>query len=171
MTYFELFNIPLNLFPDLKEIKSKFYELSKIHHPDINQSSDPADYVKSLEMSGLVNQAYKTLSDFDHRLKYILDCVGALTDPNEQLSPDFLMEMMELNEVMMEASDDPVKKQQFLADLDFRETEQIDQLTKIWDSVDSGTPSADQIEQLKKVYFERKYLLRIRKNLNSFAEL
>jgi len=55
MDYFELFGISETLTPDLKNLESKFFELSKKYHPDRVGGDE--------EMSGTVNMAYTTLKD------------------------------------------------------------------------------------------------------------
>jgi DnaJ-domain-containing protein 1 len=55
MDYFELFGIAETLTPDLKNLESKFFELSKKYHPDRVGGDE--------EMSGTVNMAYTTLKD------------------------------------------------------------------------------------------------------------
>jgi len=55
MDYFELFGIAETLNPDLKNLESKFFELSKKYHPDRAGGDE--------EMSSLVNMAYTTLKD------------------------------------------------------------------------------------------------------------
>ena len=169
MTYFELYDIPVNLFPDAKALKMKYYELSKKYHPDINQGLDTEAIENTLEMSGRINTAYKTLTDFDQLLKYILDLFEVVMDPNEALSPEFLMEMMDLNETMMEVAADDEKKVELLSNLTDRERTLADKARESWTRIDADTPNADLLHELKEVYHQRKYLLRIRKNLNSFA--
>lgn len=169
MEFFELFDIAPDLFPDSSELKSKFYALSRKYHPDINQVNDPEAYLAVMEMSGKVNTAYKTLSNLDSRLKYMLDQHQMLEDKNEALPPDFLMEMMELNEEMMEATIDEDKKKALIEQLDTLEEDTLKVLQTAWQSRNSETLEALTLEKIKTCYYQRKYLLRIRKNLNSFA--
>lgn len=55
MDYFELFGLSETLAPDLKNLETKFFELSKKYHPDRVGGDE--------EMSSLVNMAYTTLKD------------------------------------------------------------------------------------------------------------
>lgn len=171
MKYFELFDIAIDLFPDETEIKNKFYRLSRQFHPDIHTTNDTESYLKTMEMSGLVNKAYKTLTNLVERLKYILDEHKQLEDKNEVLPPDFLMEMMELNEEMMEARMDEDKKTALLQQLDSREKNTTEQLQLIWNQRNTEMLDSTTLTKLKSSYYQLKYLLRIRKNLNSFAAL
>merc|ERR1712127_1087704 len=56
-----------------------------------------------LELSTLNNNAFKTLSNFDKRMKYILELKEVLGEEGKNKIPqEFLMEMMEINENLME---------------------------------------------------------------------
>ncbi len=64
-----------------------------------------------LERSSVVNKAYKTFSNDDDTLKYFLEIKGLLQeDEKYELSPQFLMEMMELNEQLMEVDDSSLEE-------------------------------------------------------------
>src|SRR5690606_29777763 len=114
MNYFELYEIPVSFHPDKEIIKKKFYALSKTFHPDRFTLADEAAQQEALEKSSLNNQAYKTLINDYAILKYILELKGVLeAEEKYNLPPDFLMEMMELNETVSEyeMDEDAQKKQ------------------------------------------------------------
>mgnify|MGYP000665949234 CR=1 FL=1 len=166
MNYFELFDMPLDLFPDEKKLKINYYKLSKRYHPDINQSSDPASHMEVLEKSGEVNAGYKVLSQLNLRLKYILELLSVEMNANEELPPEFLMEMMDLNEVVMEAAGDDEKRQKALDELSARDAQIVDKLRTVWNETNARQMDEEQLKKLKSLYYQQKYLLRIRKNLN-----
>jgi len=166
MNFFELFDIPLDLFPDEKKLKLNYYQLSKRYHPDINQSSDPASHMEVLEKSGEVNAGYKVLSQLNLRLKYILELSSVEMNANEELPPEFLMEMMDLNEIVMEAAGDDEKRQKALDELSARDADIVDKLQELWDQINVESMEDQQLKKLKSLYYQQKYLLRIRKNLN-----
>src|ERR1700760_2548299 len=106
MNYFEFYDIPESFAVDVPALKKKFYELSKRYHPDFYANEDEAKQQEILELSTLNNKAYQTLSDPAKRLEYILklhDLVSEGAKP--QLPADFLMEMMDINERLMEVED------------------------------------------------------------------
>ena len=110
MNYFEFYGIPVSFEVNEDGVKKKYLELSRKFHPDffINQSSEKQHEV--LEMSTLNTRAFQTLSDFDKRMKYILELKSMIYEGERyQLPPDFLMEMMDVNEAMMELKMDPDK--------------------------------------------------------------
>src|ERR1700744_4949692 len=106
MNYFEFYGIPESFKLDEGLIKRKFYELSKEYHPDFHANEDDEAQQEILELSTLNNKAYQTLSSPAKRLEYILklhDLVSEGAKP--QLPADFLMEMMDINERLMEIDD------------------------------------------------------------------
>src|SRR5947207_1309194 len=103
MNYFEFYELPESFFPDEKAIKAKFYQFSRQYHPDFHATSSPEKQREILELSTLNTNAYKTLSNFETRLAYILESHGLLGEgTRNDLPGDFLMEMMDLNERLME---------------------------------------------------------------------
>src|SRR4051794_23295490 len=107
MNYFELFEIPISFQPDLKKLKLKFYELSRKYHPDFFTQESELEQSDALERSSQVNKAFKVFQSRDETIKYVLQLKGLLEEEEKyQLPPDFLMEMLELNEQMADAKMD-----------------------------------------------------------------
>src|SRR5882757_9336366 len=103
MNYFEFYGIPESFNIEPGTLKKKFYELSKLYHPDFYAGEDEAKQQEILELSTLNNKAYQVLLDPERRMEYILklhDLVSEGAKP--QLPADFLMEMMDINERLME---------------------------------------------------------------------
>ena len=173
MNYFELYEIPVSFLADEILIKQKYYANSKKYHPDffINESEDKQAEV--LHLSTLNNDAYRLLTDFDKRVAYILTLTGQISDAEKfVLPPDFLMEMMDINEKMMELSANDMHA---IADV----TNEIAILEKSLNSYLQASckqfDAHDQVEQesvllaIKDAYYRKKYLLRIKDSLNKFA--
>src|SRR5688572_1454625 len=174
MNYFEFYGIPESFYPDEKLLKAKFYEYSRKYHPDFHATADAEKQREILELSTLNTNAYKTLNNFESRLAYILEHHG-LTGENTKtaLPPIFLMEVMELNEKLMEL--------EFEFDPDSVATLQAG-FSEIWQALETKTkPVLEQyetmteaekvkaLEQIKIYYLKRKYLLRIKETLSTFA--
>jgi molecular chaperone HscB len=99
MLYFELFGLPVSFQLDVKQVRKRYLELSRESHPDFHSLSGEEKQAAVLERSTLVTNAYNVLSDDEKRMKYILQEKGMLGDEARvQLRPEFLMEMMDLNE-------------------------------------------------------------------------
>ena len=167
MNYFELFGIPVSFNPNLQELKKKYYKLSFTHHPD-----HQADQENALEKSSELNKAYNTLINENARFAYILTLHDAMPDEGKaQLPQDFLMEMMDLNENLMDLQMDP--DQDKIKSLK-NEVEQIESTLKkeiesIIRSYDPNTISNEEMKALVDYYMKHKYLLRIKQNLLTFA--
>ncbi len=167
MNYFEWFDIPRSLAIDLVDLKRKFYDKSKQLHPDFHTHSDANAELEVLEQASFNNQAYRTLRDFDERLKYLLTLQGMLEVEGENALPqEFLLEMMELNEAVMDLQMEfqPQKYRQ-LADQLGAKMEELDSHVKSYlTAPDSNSfTNADWIS-LRNYYLERRYLYRLRKN-------
>ncbi len=105
MNYFELYELPISFAIDQTVLRKKYYQLSKKYHPDFYNSTSTITEAENLAMSSLVNKAYTLLQNKQATIAYVLTILGHLTDDEKyQLSPDFLMEVMELNENMDEDS-------------------------------------------------------------------
>lgn len=161
MNYFELYDIPVSLHPDQALVKQRFYELSRKYHPDLHSLTEDAEQTEILEKASQVNMAYKVLIHPDETIKYVLQLKGLLEEEEKyQLAPDFLMEMMELNE---QASD--VSEQ---ADAD-RLTKTIQDIQKqLYEPVEAivanyqeGVTTEKELLQVKEYYYRKKYLDRI----------
>ena len=82
MNYFEFYNIPVSFKVDNAALKAIFYSNSKKYHPDFFTLENDEKQAEILELSTLNNEAYKTLKDFDKRMKYILDQKGIMDKYN-----------------------------------------------------------------------------------------
>lgn len=169
MNYFEFYNLPVCFKIDAKKLKRKFYEYSRKYHPDFFVQAAAKKQEEALEKSTLNNEAYKTLSNLDKRIKYVLEVKGILEEGEKyQLPPMFLMEMMEVNEALME-----LKFEKDSSKLQLIEKEIGDREQKLFENVkiileEDASNDAD-LKKVKDYYFKKRYLLRIRESFNKFA--
>lgn len=110
MTYFELYELPESFHPDQALVKKKFLLLSKKYHPDFFTLNSDLDQEEALKMSVLNNEAYKTLKNEELLTTYILEINGIVSEEKETVPQDFLFEMMDINERLMEVQMDPEPK-------------------------------------------------------------
>lgn len=171
--YFELYELPLSFKFDGALLKKKFYELSKRFHPDfyVNESSEKQDEI--LELSTLNNKAYQVLSDPLKRIEYVLSLNNMLAEGDKYVLPqDFLMDMMDVNEALMEMEfdHDELKLSEISTQIDDTEKSLFDELKAACDEFDQkgGKGSKDSLLKVKDIWYRQKYLMRIRESLNKF---
>lgn len=171
--YFSLFNLPETFRPDTALVKQTFYRLSKQFHPDRVAQADPASQAEALTKAAMLNDAYKTLSNADLTMAYILK-VHQLLEEDEKyaLPPDFLMEMMDINELLSDWEDNPVDD-----NLKSQVEQALGAQMNLWEeevkplvlAFEQDPNASELLVKIKDFYFRKKYLLRIRERLTTFA--
>ncbi len=171
MNYFEFYKINPSFYIDEENLKKMFYQYSKDFHPDFHALKSEEEQQKMLELSTLNNKSFFVLKSFNTRLEYLLKTKGVLVEEEKYaLPPDFLMEMMEINEEIMDLSFDP-------------DTDKINSLKKKTESIELAIEQEiqgfakqyderveeDILLKIKDLWYRKKYLLRIRDSLNKFA--
>ena len=167
MDYFEFYGLPVSFNPDTAEVKKQFYALSKKYHPDfyINESVEKQE--KVLELSTLNNKAYQVLGDPKKLLPYVLELKGLVTEGEHYTLPqDFLMEMMDVNEALMDLQFDPdaEKLAAQVKEIDALEAGMQSELETLKNAFDTSG-STDDLVKIKDLYYRTKYLYRIRESL------
>jgi molecular chaperone HscB len=173
-SYFDFYQLPESFLLDEAALKRLYYAKSRETHPDFHATSAPENQAEMLRQATRNTDAYRTLADPDQRMAYLLRQHGLLDETKqEQLPPDFLMDMMELNEQLMELEDapDPAAVARVAAEAQ-----------AVLDTLDAGiqpvlagyaTLPADHrpaaLGQIRTYYLKKRYLLRIRQQVATFA--
>ena len=109
------------------------------------------------------------LSDNNLRTKHILGLYEVIDDgQKDELSPNFLMEMMEINEQLMEATFDPSARQQVENEVE-SQLKSLDTSEKPLMKAFDETGDLAILPKIKEIYFQRKYLLRVKEKFDTFA--
>lgn len=171
MNYFELYGWQPKFFIDEKELRNKYIALSRTNHPDYFMDSEIEIQNENFDFSTLNNIAYKTLSNFDSRMEYILNLELNEAFQEEKLPNEFLMEMMEINESIMELEFDfdAEKLKQLNRDVENIENNNLEAIKPILLSFDNQTIEKKDLLEIKKYFLKKKYLLRIRNQFSKFA--
>lgn len=167
MTYFDLFEIPVQLSVDRAGLPRKYFELSRKFHPDFHANSSEESQAESLEKTALLNKAFRTFQDPDETIKYVLKLKGLLEEEEKyELPPAFLMEVMEINESMMDA-DDPGTRAEIETRLSQLEHEIYDPVRAVVEGYREDLHSREDLLRVKAYYYQKKYLDRIRQSLRA----
>ncbi len=174
MDYFTLYHLPESFLPDPVALRAAYHRLSRETHPDFFATASPADQQQALDLATRNTDAYRTLSDYDRRVEYILRTHGLLdSGDTPALPPAFLGEMMELNEEIMELEfdPDPAAIQRVVAATELRANalESSIQPTLL---AYPTLPPDERPTALRRVldyYLRRRYMLRIREQVAKFA--
>ena len=171
MNYFDFYGLPETFNLNDADVKKKFYQLSKQYHPDFYANENEAKQQEILELSTLNNKAYQTLANPAKRLEYILRLHNLVSEgAKPQLPADFLMEMMDINERIMEI-DSATELGSITAEVLAIEgdmNEELLALTTDYVTLDD-TAKESRLNDIANIYFRQKYLLRIKESLDTFA--
>jgi molecular chaperone HscB len=164
MDYFELFGLPQSLSIDKSRLAQRYFELQKKYHPDFYTTATEAEKEEVLEKSAFINQALKTLQNSDATIAYVLQQKGLLeAEEKYPLPPDFLMEMMELNEELTDAGTVPEER------LVAAESGLYEDVRHIVENYDTASTTEAELLQVKEYYYKKKYLQRIRERIRNIA--
>lgn len=175
MNPFEFFEIVPSFQVDQQALRRMYLANQRKWHPDFH-AGNPEMHNYALEKTAANNEAYAILTDTYTRIKCILSMHQMDVEKEPVLPPDFLMEMMDLSDVIEEAH---------LGNLHSREQAE-EQLVRYFQENESAiltlSAAADDLvspqgfsnETLLKaaaLYQQHKYLSRLRKNLTGIKEL
>jgi molecular chaperone HscB len=164
MNYFELYNMPVTMKPDVQQVKQKFYELSRRYHPDFFANATAEEQIEALEKSSLINRAFKVLQQPDETIKYVLQLHGLLEEEEKnQLPGAFLATMLDLNEQIAEAKmdEDATALQQIQSTIYDIQSNLYEPVRQIVEHYQEGVTAKEELLQVKDYYYKKKYLTRI----------
>jgi len=161
MNYFELFGLPIGFKVDAPKLRAAFMDIQKASHPDKFSQASEEEQTLALENSANANKGFSLLNNKEKILAYVLEIKGYLiTDEKYALSPNFLMEMMELNEAWMEADTQP-EKDYVLAQVNTIKNEISTPIQALLEAASVDAISEEGMLQIKEYYYKKKYLDRI----------
>ncbi|MEL7161533.1 MAG: iron-sulfur cluster co-chaperone HscB C-terminal domain-containing protein, partial [Bacteroidota bacterium] len=150
--YFDFFGLPVAPTVDRAVLKRTFYANSKRFHPDFHTLKDADAQEEALEMSTHNNQGYKILDDEDRRLRHLLELREVLGEEgSNQVPQDFLMDIMDINEALMELEfdDDPTVRQGVTTKIDQLEVSLRESVADLFNHYDDAAVSPADLERLK----------------------
>jgi len=164
MTYFELFEIPVQLHVNAASLSQKFFTLSRKYHPDYFVNDSAKAQAEALEKSALLNKAWKTFQNPDETIKYVLQSRNLLQEEEKyELPPYFLMEVLEINEQLMDA--EGTQTQEIESRIKELQSAIYEPVKEIVGSYQEGITTEEELLQVKEYYYKKKYLDRIHREI------
>ena len=103
--HYQLLGIAPSPYIDLDDLEIKYLKASRRVHPDLNQDRDELELI---EASSRLNEAWNTLRDPWKRLPYLAELYSpCILEETKNMAPCFLMEAMELGEMVEDAHAHP----------------------------------------------------------------
>ncbi len=118
MQYYDVLGLAPKLSLDAEDLKKRFYERSREWHPDRFARRSPGEQKKALDMTALLNDAFRTLRDPVSRAEYFLEEHGL--GPSKTPPAELLEEVFELNMALDELRGGDASVRSQLADADKR---------------------------------------------------
>ena len=157
MNFFELFGIPPAPSIDRSSLAKRYFELQRENHPDFFTQATKEEKEESLKQSADINKAFKIFQNRDTTLGYFLQSVAIIEQEEKyNLSQDFLMDMMEINEALTDDDDSTTKDK-----LTKYEGVLLADVTPVLENYDIHTTSHADLLRLKDYHYKKKYLNRI----------
>lgn len=170
MNYFELYDIPLSFILDKAQLKKKFIALSREYHPDFYTDASEEEQNRVLDLSTLTNEAYKVLSKDDLLIPYVLELFDLdQIAGNDDIPKEFLMDMMDLNEKLMdiEMDDDETAKSGIKEEILALRRQLENEMQNLKEKFEKDSSKISILERIKEVYLKLKYINRIENRLNN----
>ncbi len=165
MDFFQYYGIKASFRIDLAVLRKKFYEKSRLHHPD-SKTSEAINASDAEYESAMNNLAYQTLLDPEKRLKHILEThFGKEPDASAAEDQDFLFKMMELHESVQESFGDEQLRNRCIHELEAIEQQSFELASPFLELVESSQWTPESFEALSRYYHRLKYFARLRQQL------
>jgi molecular chaperone HscB len=103
MQYYEALGLEPKLGLSPADLQQRFYERSREWHPDRFSRGTPEQRQRSLDMTAVINDAYRTLRDPVARAEYFLKQNGF--ELSKEVPPELLEEVFDLNMALEEIRD------------------------------------------------------------------
>ena len=173
MNYFEFYDIPVSLTIDATHLKKIYIEKSKLYHPDFHTMHSEAEQSDNLDLSTLNNQAFKTLSKENLLIPYVFSIFDIdYGSGKDDFPQDFLIEMMDINEKLMdlEMDEDTAQIEELKKEVLQIKSSLSEQLDSKKSKFDHAEDKKSLLEEIKELFLKAKYVQRIEdrlaKNMN-----
>ena len=167
--YFDIFDLPVGIEIDQKALTKAYYRLSMLYHPDRYTLRNTEEQADAVNNTALINEAYKVIKDRQSRIKYILLLSGITLEEGKQKVPqNFLMEMMDINEGIMEYKMEPTDegRKNLNTHLEKLESKIFEQISPFIAKFIPENNDQSTLLALKDYFLKNQYINNIKRNLN-----
>lgn len=149
MLFYDAFGLEPALSLDADDLKKRFYERSRQWHPDKFSRGSIEEQQKALEMTAVLNDAFRTLRDPIARAEYFLKEKGF--ELSKEAPPELLEEVFELNMALEELKEgDESARPQLIG--------ARDRFIAMRDSIDQSLAATGDLEQVRALLNRRRYI-------------
>lgn len=166
INFFQLFDLVETYDMDETSLSSRYRDLQRTVHPDRFLNGTSQEKLLAVQRSGLINEAYTTLSNPLSRAEHLLACADAA--PNPEMTggdAEFLMRQIQWRE-SLDALNDTVATEhsQALQVLS-------DEIEEFWNKSTTSFAQAWQaraLTQAQEAYFRMQFIAKMRQHINDF---
>jgi molecular chaperone HscB len=159
MEYYDALGLNPKLSLDADDLKKRFYERSREWHPDRFSRRSPDEQKQALDMTAMLNDAFRTLREPVKRAEYFLEKRGL--GPSKTPPAELLEEVFELNMALEELRGGDASVRSQLADAEKRFADmrlEIDTgLAGLYSRYDAGEDSA-VLAEIRAALDRRRYV-------------
>jgi molecular chaperone HscB len=159
MRFYDALGLEPRLAFDPEDLKKRFYDRSRQWHPDRFSRAPAEEQQKALDMTAVLNDAFRTLREPVSRAEYFLKQNGI--ELSKDAPPELLEEVFELNMALEElrGGDESARPQLQSADQRFRgmlaETDAA--LARLFEKYDAS-PARPVLDEIQAVLNRRRYV-------------
>ncbi len=159
MQFYESLGLEPKLSLDPDDLKKRFYERSRQWHPDRFSRASPQEQQRALDMTALLNDAFRTLRDPVSRAEYFLKQRGF--ELSKDAPPELLEEVFELNMALEELRGGDESARAHLAEAESRFAgmrAEIDQALGSLYQKHDATPDPQVLDEIRGLLNRRRYI-------------
>ncbi len=168
--HFDRLGLPRRFAVDAAALERAYLARSRAVHPDYHLAGPSADLSASLELSAALNEAYNTLRDPFARAEHLLALEGGPSATEQKdVSPAFLVEVMDLRERLEAAGDNAAETDRLANDFTARYEALLDTVGDLFHRIETADvpDRANLLKQVRATLNAAKYVRGLIRDLNS----
>jgi molecular chaperone HscB len=152
MKFYEALGLEPTLSLDTEDLKARFYQRSRQWHPDRFSRASAEEQEKALEMTSVLNDAFRTLRDPISRAEYFLKESGI--ELSKEAPPELLEEVFELNMALEELREGDLSARPQLIEARARFVE----MRKVIDQQLGAAGGRGELDEVRALLNRRRYI-------------